>query len=823
MCFLPHERGHTRMCCGYKAIWAHQQLQTRIAENTVQHFDSLHAANLAAFCPVRQHVRRQSVPGLPTFHAADNDDDPLVVNALSHEDCSHEYVLEDSAYVVASRAKRLRKRQRRHRGPFSTSPLALAFAELAYQSCTEFVGAASSACQLTPMEMKELQDMLDKHPKVFARDSSDLGNVAVDLGVQHEINTGTARPVAQRGYRLSHTETLFLKEQLESLLAKGIIRPSTSPWMSPVVLVKKKDGSLRLCIDYRALNDASIPDPYPLPWTDDILSRMQGCKYFSNMDVMSAFWNVPMKPEDVFKTGFTSPFGNFEWVRMPFGLENASSTFQRLMDNVLANCTNACAYIDDVFVFSNTWQEHLTHLDDTLSKLERAGLKLKISKCAFDCQSIKCLGHIIDEQGLHPDPDKISSISSIPAPIDVSGVRSFLGMTNYFRQFIKDYATICLPLIELTKKRSRFLWTPECQDAFDQLKRCLTEDPCLIMPDYSKPFILHTDWSKGAIGAVLSQISDDDLEHPVAYACRVLTSPERNYAPTEGECLALVWAVKKFRPYLHGKRFTVFTDHSALQRLNRARFTNSKLERWALCLQEHSFQILYKKGVENTVADCLSRPSGQPEHHAVADGMTALISACLVASANDSPNVPHETAKERKALESIPCTICGIPEGHDNMAFCDGCNRCFHLRCTLPPMSTAPSGPWFCAACDPMHRNLNELHDPHTPLRYSESDIYLKQDVIEYILSERDETLLPLEAATRRRMHELSFKFKPHPSIPGWLMVNKHAGSFHDRWLICPPLPYRWDIIRMFHDTLGHAGMNQTFHILHEHVYWPGC
>ncbi len=353
------------------------------------------------------------------------------------------------------------------------------------------------------------------------------------------------------------------------------------------------------------------------------------------MDVMSAFWKVPIKPEDVFKTGFTSPFGNFEWVRMPFGLENASSTFQRLMDNVLENCANASAYIDDVFVFSNTWHEHLSHLDDMLSRLERAGLKLRVSKCAFACQSIKCLGHIIDEQGLHPDPDKISSISSIPAPSDASGARSFLGMTNYFRHFIKDYATMCIPLIELTKKRARFCWSSDCQDAFDRLKRSLTEDPCLIMPDHSKPFILHTDWSKGAVGALLSQISADNLEHLVAYASRLLTSPERNYAPTEGECLALVWAVKNFCHFLHGKRFTVFTDHAALQWLNRARFTNSKLERWALCLQEHSFEILYKEGVENTVADCLSRPTDQPKHHAVADGMTALISASIAAPAHN--------------------------------------------------------------------------------------------------------------------------------------------------------------------------------------------
>jgi hypothetical protein len=375
-------------------------------------------------------------------------------------------------------------------------------------------------------------------------------------------------------------------------------------------------------------------------------------------------------------------------------------------------------------------------------------------------------------------------------------VRSFTSAVGYYRDYIQNFALITAPMAQLLKKNVKWLWSEECQKAFEELKQRITSEPILRLPNFSLPFILTTDWSKVAIGAVLSQVDPETgFDHPISFKSRLLSSAERNYSPTEGECLALVWAIQKFRVFLDGRHFTVYTDHQALQWLDTKRHQNSKLERWALKLQEFDFTIKYKKGEENLVADCLSRCIHISHIH-----------ACAV-----SPVWP-EYVKEQKQLDLIPCVICGSPEGDDNIVICDGCKRCFHLRCLLPPRSTVPSGVWFCPACDPYFgerggSKLAELEHSKTPLEYHSWDPYLDPHLLSYIRAGHALELLrdfaPRVAFEIRRRGSFYMK---HPMLEDWLMVYKNIRRGPARWLVCSPLHFRWDIIAMIHDVLGHSG-----------------
>lgn len=666
----------------------------------------------------------------------------------------------------------------------------------------------------TPQQQNDLRALLVKHTDAFSKGKTDIGRVHSDHPIRHRIQVKpgsepvcTNRPLTS----FSHHEREFMSSEIAMLESLGVIRKSRSPWISSPVCVKKHDKTLRLCIDFRPLNAVTVPDPYPLPVVEHLLTKMSSAKYFSCMDIVSAFWQVPMHPDDIQYTGFRTPNGNYEWVRMPFGLVTASSTFQRIMDHVMEGLPFVAVYLDDVFIFSSTWEEHLAHIEIVLQRCIQYHIKLKEAKCIFGATHVKCLGHVVGGGLVSPDPGKLSAIVELPAPTDLRTLRSFLGMASYYRQYIESFAEIISPMAALTKKNAPFIWTPECQSAFETLKNRMTSSPVLRLPDFNKPFILTTDWSKVAIGAVLSQVdADTGFDHPVAFASRLLNAAECNYSPTEGELLALVWAVNKFRLYLDGRHFTAYTDHHALEWLSSARFQNSKLERWALRLQEYDFTVIYKKGEENLVADCLSR---------------CVAAACVrVHAISEWPS--H--APTQKALDDIPCTVCGDPEGHDNLVICDKCDRLFHLRCLIPPQSTVPSGEWLCPACDTFFADgktfgLSELTDAETPLSLQLHDPYLDQGLLDYVQSGHNLALLepfsPKRAVQIRRRGSF---LQTHPSIPGWLLVYKKIRYGPHRWLVSPPLLYRWDIIRMFHDTLGHAGIEQTLKVLHLHYHWTG-
>ncbi|CAI7792036.1 unnamed protein product, partial [Closterium sp. NIES-54] len=459
--------------------------------------------------------------------------------------------------------------------------------------------------ELGMAQQTDLRKLLVEYREVFVTEAEPLGTHPT---VFHHIATGSAKPISHKPYRVSPSERARIEEEVAALLEQGVIRPSNSPWASPCIVIPKKDFGDRVVIDYRPLNAVTeAADQFPMPRIDDILDRMTGSLYFSVLDVKSAYHTIRVAEEDIPKTAFVTSSGQYEYVRMPFGLRNAPATFQRLMTTVFRTHPNAIPYLDDIIVFSNSWEEHLEHLRDVFERVKSNHLLLKPNKCELGFYSTIYLGHIVTRDGVKPDAGKVEAISMMAAPEDVRGVREFLGCTSYYRRFIKGYAKVAHSLTQLLHKDNPFEWTDECERAFNALKLALISPPILAFPDFSKPFILQTDFSATALGAILAQKDEKGAERVVAYASRTTRGAEKNLSSTHGECLAVVWAIKHFRPYLYGSRFLLQTDHQALQWLMTAKDLTGKLARWSLLLQEYDFTVSYRPGETHRNVDALSR------------------------------------------------------------------------------------------------------------------------------------------------------------------------------------------------------------------------
>ncbi len=462
---------------------------------------------------------------------------------------------------------------------------------------------------LSKSQVEDLKRLISEHKNAFARSKSDVG--CTDA-VTHNIELIPGqKPCRSAPFRANPIERDIIKNEIDACLENGVIRPSKSAWSSPVVLVKKPDGSHRFCIDYRKLNNATVSDVYPLPRIDDALDTLGMVKpqYFSTLDLQSGYWQVEMNEQSKELTAFTTHYGLYEYNRMPFGLKNAPGTFQRLMESVMSsmNWRQCLVYLDDVIVFSRTFDEHLTHLKEAFQAIEDAGLKLKPSKCFFAKPKIKYLGHIVSKDGIAPCPEKCEAVMNFPTPHDVKSLRSFVGLANYYRKFVHGFGKIAAPLNKLMCKDTPFLWDDECEMAFKKLRDGLCSPPILAYPDFSLPFLLTTDASDGAIGGILGQIQDGK-ERVIHYTGRSLTPCEKKYSITEKEGLAIVDSLETFDPYLRNSPFTIITDHQALKYIfNEKKNTGSRVARWAMALQQYDYNVVHRAGRVNENADALSR------------------------------------------------------------------------------------------------------------------------------------------------------------------------------------------------------------------------
>lgn len=468
---------------------------------------------------------------------------------------------------------------------------------------------------LNSEEKNALKQLLKKHKNILHRPDDKL---TFTNRVKHQIKTTDEVPVHTKSYRYPYVHKQEVQKQIQKMLDDGIITPSQSPWSSPIWIVPKKlDASgkqkWRIVVDYRKVNEKTIDDRYPLPNISDILDKLGRCQYFTTLDLASGFHQIEMHPDSIPKTAFSVEHGHYEFVRMPFGLKNAPATFQRVMDDVLKGLQNkiCLVYMDDIIIFSTSLQEHINNLKLVFERLSQAGLKIQLDKSEFLCKSVEFLGHVITPEGIRPNPKKIEAIRKFPIPKTAKEIKSFLGLIGYYRKFIKNFAQLTKPMTRCLKKDSKIEHTPEFVNCFETCKTILMNDPILQYPDFSKPFVLTTDASKFAIGAVLSQ-GPIGKDLPIAYASRTLNPAEINYSTIEKELLAIVWAVKYFRPYLFGVRFKVVTDHKPLRWLFSLKEPNSKLVRWRLKLAEYDYEIIHKKGKLNTNADALSRVEIHP-------------------------------------------------------------------------------------------------------------------------------------------------------------------------------------------------------------------
>ena len=432
--------------------------------------------------------------------------------------------------------------------------------------------------------------------------------------IKHKIRTTNEIPVYSRNYRCPEIYKEEIDRQVSDLLQNEIIRKSYSPWSSPIWMVPKKlDASgkqkFRMVIDYRRLNEHTIDDKFPIPDIPEILDKLGKSNYFSTIDLKSGFHQIEMDPKDIEKTAFSTGNGHYEFTRMPFGLKNAPSTFQRLMNYVLHEYINKICfvYLDDVIILGSSLQEHTENISKVFKKFREANLKIQTDKSNFFRKEVAYLGHIITTNGIKPNPDKIKTIKNFPIPKTVKEIKSFLGLLGYYRRFIDNYAKVTKPLTQCLRKGSKIdINDKNYIECFKTCKELLSNSPILQYPDFDKEFILTTDASNYALGAVLSQRTNNkDL--PIAFASRTLNKHEENYSTIEKELLAIVWATKQFRPYLLGRNFKIVTDHRPLVWLNSLKEPNQKLIRWKLKLGEYNYKIEYKKGNQNHVADCLSR------------------------------------------------------------------------------------------------------------------------------------------------------------------------------------------------------------------------
>ena len=466
-------------------------------------------------------------------------------------------------------------------------------------SCVQFDDALSEV-QLDELKavFQTHADILTTRPGVFS------GNLMLEIPLTSDV------PIRRKMYNLPFSSKEVVEKEIQVMLDLEIIEPSKSPYSSPVVLVRKKDGSCRFCIDFRGLNKITVFDAEPIPNVEDLFVRLAHSRFFTKIDLAKGYWQILVLPEDRPKTAFATHQGLFQFIRMPFGLVSAPAVFARMMRMLRLADLSAENFFDDILVHSASWSDHLHHVRNVLDRLKSYGLTARPSKILAGFQSLEFLGHVVGSGVLRPDESKTEKILQVSTPTTKKQVRSLLGLLSFYRRYIPGFASVAAPLTDLTKESGRSCrsihWTPDCASALQEIQDILSRKPVLLLPRLNLPFVLQTDASSTGLGAVLLQEFEDSL-HPVCFASRKLLDREKRYSTIERECLAIVWAVHKFVRFLWGVRFVLQTDHRPLTYLRTSNFKNSRIMRWALSLQEFSFEVLPVSGQANVFADLLSR------------------------------------------------------------------------------------------------------------------------------------------------------------------------------------------------------------------------
>ena len=422
-----------------------------------------------------------------------------------------------------------------------------------------FVGPVTY--ELPDFEDQSYKAVVDEYKSLFRTTPGETS------GAYHHIPT-SGPPAKIPPRRIPAHYRAEVKKQIEEMLQKDIIEPSSSPWMAPLVCVPKKSGGVRLCVDYRELNKRTVKDAYPLPLPDEVQDRLSNSSVFSTLDLQSGYWQLPVEPNDYQKTAFSPGpgMGLYQFKRMPFGLTGAPGSFQRLMDSIFRGLSFVTTYIDDLLIHSSNAETHLQHLRQVFQRLTEAGLTLHGKKCHIGLSKVTYLGHTFTQSGMLPDQHKIEAIQGWPQPTDAPAIRQFLGLASYYRRYIPNFSNVAAPLTKLTQKGVQYSWNTKCEDAFQLLKSKLSQSPILAYPKIGwdeSPFTLQTDASDIGLGAVLEQEGK-----VIAYASRTLTKSECNYSVIQKECLAIIFALKQFRHYLLGRKFQLMTDHAPLQWLS---------------------------------------------------------------------------------------------------------------------------------------------------------------------------------------------------------------------------------------------------------------
>ena len=678
---------------------------------------------------------------------------------------------------------------------------------------------------------KQAKELLVEFENVFSRGDMDQGHTTT---IKHDIVLTDPVPFKERYRRIAPHLYTEVKAHLDEMLKVGAISKSYSPWASPVVLAKKKDGSLRFCLDLRKLNNRTVKDAYTLPRIEETLDSLAGARLFTALDLKAGYWQVELTERAKAYTAFTvGPLGFFECERMPFGLTNAPATFQRLMQSCLGDLhlQSVLIYLDDIIVYSRSPQEHLASLRRVLEQLEKHGLKLKASKCKFFQTAMDFLGHTVTADGVRASRSRIKDILDQPAPQTVTQLRSFLGLAGYYRRFVRNFAKIAKPLYDeiSTKdgekrgtisaragKKTRIDWGPEQQEAFDKLKELIVTAPVLAYPDFSKEFILKTDASLMGLGAVLYQEHEGVLR-VVAFASRGLRPSEANYPAYRMEFLALKWAVTaRFKEYLYGGKFKVFTDSNPLTSIQTKGKTDATTQRWVAELASYDFTLIYKPGKDNTEADALSRIEWPEE------------GSC------DAVVLNHESVRailDGSQVQTVYACSLGVSPASINE---DDCMEELEIdpteweeRQSLDPvlgeiMRQYRNGTWYSSeGSEPAQSEKSASRVTRSRAKKKGVPTY------EHMTTSLDEAQQKELKAYKKMRHQIYMRTVDGNTSEGpgrqanILYRKKTEDDERVLWQLLMPSNLRKNVLKLAHDDMGHLGRDKTYGTLDERVYWP--